>query len=163
MDNKTAKQTARREAIQSYLKSQNRSVSAAKRLHAEVRMAAIRRTNKSIHDQACELQKKTGAKQKHAQGPWTHHIGLDYTTFFDANGVEIFSVPFVMGEANARLIADAPDLLKALKNLLEYATSYSDAMADTYGYGAAQLGRLADSVSVSGMARAAIAKAAKGG
>ena len=59
---------------------------------------------------------------------------------------------------DARLIAAAPALLNALQNLLAYADRYSDEMAKI-GRGAEQLGAMADSVSVSGMARAAIASA----
>ena len=65
-------------------------------------------------------------------------------------------------KANAEFIVRAcnahDDLLEALKTLLAYANDYSDAMAKE-GKGAEQLGALADSVSVAGMARAAIAKA----
>ena len=64
--------------------------------------------------------------------------------------------------ANGELLAAAPDLLEALENLLSYADGYSDTMRDKLGRGAEGLGTDADSSSVSGMARAAIAKA-KGG
>ena len=51
------------------------------------------------------------------------------------------------------------DLLAALEDLLIYANNYSDFMAETHGRGAAELGTYADSVSVAGMARKAIAAA----
>ena len=53
------------------------------------------------------------------------------------------------------------DLLTACKALLEYANRYSDEMRKI-GRGAEQLGTLADSASVAGMARAAIASAEGG-
>lgn len=61
-------------------------------------------------------------------------------------------------ETNARLLDVASDLLLALEALLDYANRYSDKMAEI-GRGAEQLGELADSTSVAGMARAAIARA----
>jgi len=63
-------------------------------------------------------------------------------------------------EAHNALYNDFHDLLEALRDLLAYANDYSDTMAKS-GRGAEQLGKLADSVSVAGMARAAIAKATK--
>lgn len=65
-------------------------------------------------------------------------------------------------EGCANLIAAAPELLEALRNLLAYANKYSDTMAAKLGRGAEELGELADSSSVAGMARAAIAKAMGG-
>lgn len=56
------------------------------------------------------------------------------------------------------LIAAAPELLAALKALLAYADAYSEKMLEI-GRGAEELGEGADSSSVAGMARAAIAKA----
>jgi len=56
---------------------------------------------------------------------------------------------------NARLVAAAPKLAEALRDLLKYSNSYSDAMAEL-GRGAEELGTGADSVSVAGMARAAL-------
>lgn len=55
----------------------------------------------------------------------------------------------------------AVELLSALKNLLAYANQYSDAMRKI-GRGAEHLGEGADSVSVAGMALAAIARAEGG-
>lgn len=55
---------------------------------------------------------------KHATGPWTYHIGLDYTEFYDANGDTIFQVSYAMDEATACLIASAPELLKACESAL---------------------------------------------
>jgi len=49
-------------------------------------------------------------------------------------------------------------LVLACKGLLDYANCYSDQMAKI-GRGAEQLGKDADSISVAGMARAAIARA----
>lgn len=58
--------------------------------------------------------------------PWTiiadvpeHSIG--YRAIVDADGCTICS-PSPMGEANARLIAAAPDLLAALTHVLDRAT-----------------------------------------
>lgn len=88
---------------------------------------------------------------KHACGSVAEVVPHDMSWKASIDGV-------VMAEPNARLIAAAPELLEALRNLLDYANKYSDTMA-AIGRGATQLGELADSVSVSGMARAAIAKA----
>lgn len=60
--------------------------------------------------------------------------------------------------ANCQLCAAAPELLAALKALLAYADAYSEKMLEI-GRGAEELGEGADSSSVAGMARAAIAKA----
>ena len=117
----------------------------------------------------------------HTRGPWTveweyrHPADIWTTSIHAATGPRTADLVAVMPRefktqpdrnsptqarqrANAHLIAAAPELLEALQNLLRYADRYSDEMAK-HGRGAEQLGELADSVSVSGMARAAIAKA----
>lgn len=112
---------------------------------------------------------------KHTPGPWQAptwpactnlQIGSDDYPFMHqvgfVDGQSAIAVAYGDGqceaESNARLIAAAPELLEALRNLLAYADAYSDSMM-VHGRGAEQLGNGADAVSVSGMARAAIAKA----
>lgn len=65
-------------------------------------------------------------------------------------------------EANARLIAAAPELLDALTMLLAHANEYSDAMTE-FGRGSSQLGADADCMTVAGRARLAISAAVDGG
>lgn len=108
---------------------------------------------------------------KHTPGPWhvienpngTLGIGAKEPDGSDCrpaqiNGTAVEEPWASVTWANARLIAAAPDLLEACKRLLAYANRYSDEMRKI-GRGADQLGDDADSVSVAGMARAAIAKA----
>ena len=102
-----------------------------------------------------------GPEQQYTPGPWT--VENDGMTV-SMGGQCVIVGPAPDGSrideerANARLIAAAPDLLVACKALLAYANDYSDTMA-TSGQGAEQLGELADSVSVAGQARTAIALA----
>jgi hypothetical protein len=94
-------------------------------------------------------------------GPWT--VERDGSTV-TMGGQCVITGPAPDGapreeeKANARLIAAAPELLEALASLVEYADAYSNQMLK-FGYGAEQLGVGADSQSVSGKARAAVAKA----
>ena len=105
---------------------------------------------------------------KHTPGPWIQN-GVRVISGREGGLVEIadmmrtglwdFRTPDRgTAMANARLCAAAPDLLAALQNLLQHANSYSDAMAE-FGRGSTELGENADSVSITGMARAAIDKA----
>jgi hypothetical protein len=105
---------------------------------------------------------------KHTPGPWTEHKWNTEEHQISALGGTVALVSHShslisdeSADANARLIAAAPDLLAACEALLAYANRYSDEMAKV-GRGASELGELADSISVAGMARAAIARA-KGG
>ncbi len=104
------------------------------------------------------------AKVQHTPGPWKlckettrGEFGTDFR-IRTHDGSHLAVVGPCNTEANAKLIAAAPDLLDALTKLLTYANNYSDAMRGS-GHGAEQLGELADSISVAGIARAAIAKA----
>lgn len=47
-------------------------------------------------------------------GPWTFHIGEDYTEFTDANNNLVFAVTYAMSEQLARLIARGPAMLALL-------------------------------------------------
>jgi hypothetical protein len=58
------------------------------------------------------------SESKHT--PWTYHLGEDYTEFYNANGDIICHANYRMDEADARLIAAAPELLEALKAVLQY-------------------------------------------
>lgn len=80
----------------------------------------------------------------------------------NASNVQVCDIKRHTRLGDALLIAAAPELLEALRNLLAYANKYSDTMAEKLGRGAEELGELADSSSVAGMARAAIAKAMGG-
>lgn len=106
---------------------------------------------------------------KHTPGPWAIQMdGRDTRVVREADGLKSYVAS--LGEiwlceehggtvdANAALIAAAPDLLAALKALLAHANAYSDEMRER-GYGSMELGESADSASLAGMARAAIAKA----
>ena len=46
--------------------------------------------------------------QGHAPSPWTYHIGIDYTEFYDANGEPFLFARHLVDEPTARLIAEAP-------------------------------------------------------
>lgn len=66
---------------------------------------------------------------KHTPGPWRED-GLpidDYRTIIDEQGNELCEVTPHNGEANARLIAAAPDMLAALRECLAYMDSLPDA------------------------------------
>lgn len=113
---------------------------------------------------------------KHTPGPWTSERmrltprDKDRRCGFVVNGPDSEPLPvricdlrvpagidgFSQGEANARLIAAAPELLYALKKLLAYADWYSDEMAKRHGNGAEELGTNSPSDSLAGMARRAI-------
>lgn len=64
------------------------------------------------------------SEQKHTPGPWAYRIGQHHTDFILSNG-SVIEVEWRIAEANARLIAAAPDLLEALRDLVE-ATSGGD-------------------------------------
>ena len=77
-------------------------------------------------------------KTKHTPGPWyalsegVTDAAIGYRAIIDAHGYTVCN-PSPMGEANARLIAAAPELLRALefaKNELHYhpATRNSEAL-----------------------------------
>lgn len=121
------------------------------------------------------------SESKHTGGPLTMYkagpnVWLksdDRTVAFIGGGDSVFTaVPDTPHIDNAaRLVAcwnacegidpeAVPVLIAALENLLAYANKYSDVMADKHGHGAEELGELAPSESVGGMARAAIWAAA---
>jgi hypothetical protein len=95
-------------------------------------------------------------KAKHTPGPWK-------IAFFEYEPNEVFvqwphGYAAVHGsragrEANARLIAVAPDLLAALNDLLPYTDDLCDAGPEGYGWQSLELEE------VIGKARAAISKA----
>lgn len=138
------------------------------------------RKNKTLAEQSAriaELEAIIVAQEepaKHTPGDtWTYSGGLRGGCIMPDN---IYSSPLTIrhewGEptpegaiatANmqhaVRAVNCHDELLAALKALLCYANKYSDTMAKKHGRGAQGLGELADSVSVAGMARAAIAKA----
>ena len=102
-------------------------------------------------------------QSKHTPGPFgIIHVNGSYVIDANYGKTDIATIVNRVSqsetEANARLIAAAPDLLSALQELLHVADAYSDAMRE-HGHGCHELGSDADSVSASGMARAAIAKA----
>lgn len=85
-------------------------------------------------------------KAKHTPGPWMYHKQLNGSlTFFGENGNRaiLSAARLINQEANARLIAAAPELLDALKGMLEV-------FGDEFGMG---------NSSVCDDARAAITKA----
>lgn len=95
-----------------------------------LRIAAIRRTNKSIHKQVCELQKEgemSNERAKHTPGPWevvevyheVRNIRIETKTDFVCDmGLDNYLDKDVgVLEANARLIAAAPELLEAAREL----------------------------------------------
>ena len=85
-------------------------------------------------------------KAQHTPGPWMYHKQLNGSlTFFGENGNRaiLSAARLINQEANARLIAAAPELLDALKGMLEV-------FGDEFGMG---------NSSVCDDARAAITKA----
>lgn len=60
-------------------------------------------------------RKASGEVPQHTSGPWTYHIGLDYTEFYDANGNTIFQVSYAIDRSLANLISAAPELLEACR------------------------------------------------
>ena len=101
---------------------------------------------------------------KHTQGQWTVEVFNGDAWWIDEeirdeNGDAIAFISQDCSQANARLIAAAPEMYEALKALLSHANAYSDFMAEKYGHGDIELGELADSTSIAGRARAALAKA----
>lgn len=65
---------------------------------------------------------------KHTPGPWTYHVGLDYISIESANEHDNsficewrhFSDDDGESEANAKLIAAAPELLETLERIKPY-------------------------------------------
>ena len=86
------------------------------------------------------------SEAQHTPGPWMYHKQLNGSlTFFGENGNRaiLSAARLINQEANARLIATAPELLDALKGMLEV-------FGDEFGMG---------NSSVCDDARAAITKA----
>ena len=93
----------------------------------------------------------------HTPGPWAVGALTDCTVTAGRNGLHV-AYPATIGmghavEANARLIAAAPDLLKALERIL---------YAHDTGNNGASMGEAVLCRHYAEMARAAIAKATKG-
>jgi hypothetical protein len=99
--------------------------------------------------------------ETHTPGPWVAtartnaHIDIDAPGQHGYGATKVASTSLYKHEANARLIAAAPDLLEALKAILPFIpnTSASEGGASKYSENV----RAADKV------RAAIAKATNGG
>lgn len=75
---------------------------------------------------------------KHTPGPW--HIGADGRIVYDVDGWAVSNAVTFHGRhserdafSNARLIAEAPAMLEALKNLLEDALALGIADSDISG------------------------------
>lgn len=99
---------------------------------------------------------------KHTPGPWKWQW-QDEAEGYSLRGpqgqrVATIRAGVIPTNDDSPLIAAAPELLAALKALLAYADAYANKMREI-GRGAEELGEGADSSSVSGMARAAIARA----
>lgn len=70
---------------------------------------------------------------KHTPGPWKYHIGLDYILIESANvhnnscicEYKNYSDDDGESEANAKLLAAAPELFEALKELTSLAPDHS--------------------------------------
>ena len=63
------------------------------------------------------------SEAQHTPGPWMYHKQLNGSlTFFGENGnrVILSAARLINQEANARLIAAAPELLAALQSIAEY-------------------------------------------
>ena len=93
-------------------------------------------------------------KAQHTPGPWVYHKQLNGSlTFFGENGNRaiLSAARLINQEANACLIAAAPELLAALQEV----TMVLDRIFGVEG-------REPDAESISGRARAAIAKATEG-
>jgi hypothetical protein len=54
--------------------------------------------------------------EKLPPGPWTYHIGEDYTEFDDANEDHIFAVNWAMPAPLASMIAKSPEMLALLRD-----------------------------------------------
>lgn len=96
----------------------------------------------------------------HTPGPWKWGFDDNGYSLRSSSGGRVLTIRdgVIPMTVDAPLIASAPELLAALKALLAYADAYSNKLREV-GRGAEELGEGADSSSVAGMARAAIAKA----
>jgi hypothetical protein len=72
---------------------------------------------------------------KHTQGPWTFEPGVEdregfFDIWFDQGGCGATIAEYVGEEANARLIAAAPDLLAALEHSRQFVMTWRFEYAD---------------------------------
>lgn len=104
-------------------------------------------------------QKTHAALAAHTPGPWTHgahaHAGEPVITDAHGHNIAFCNADRPEDEANARLIAAAPDLLAALSGLLEL----TEAMRDTIALEPGLSGLLQTNSPRISAARAALAKA----
>jgi len=100
------------------------------------------------------------SEQKHTPGPWTHQHDETFSPLGDRRivGADCISPAIVFGgiresDANARLIAAAPDLLhvskEALNALLDYVPQL-EAKGATMGYGNSVIRQLAAAIAKAG-------------
>jgi hypothetical protein len=110
-------------------------------------------------DAIVEVPVQTMNETKHTQGPWKrgHHAHYNqiqiYTTHFYHPLAEVKGDDM---QANARLIAAAPDLLEALKNYLAISSDWFVAISERYGVLSTEIDKYQQ---MRDEARAAIAKA----